>query len=104
MRRKRLILAMGFKLMSDLLSVNRQLLHLIVLLNDLAHRARFHNHAILLATVSPAAITADQMSLQVSIRFCLLLMKHLINDVRLAGPLRNTIVVELRHGRLLPFI
>lgn len=86
---------MRLKLMSDFLSINRQLLQFVILLDDLPHRARLDDHAILLPVIAPCATIANLMALQVSVRLCLLLVEHLVDDMSLGGPRGNPVVIEL---------
>ena len=80
--------------MSYLFPINGQLLHLIVLLKYLAHRARLHDHAptptILLL---PLNIAARAPKLEVAVGLGFLLVEHLVDDlVRLGGAIGDAIV------------
>lgn len=94
--------------MSYLLPINRQLLHLIILLKYLAHRARLDNHAptsILL--LDPLNIATRTPKLEVAVRLCFLLVEHLVDDVRFGGAVGDAIVRVEEHlgeGRLLPLV
>ena len=76
-------------------------MHFVFLLDYSAHGAGL-DHAVLVEGALYHLV--GPLALELAVRVRLLLMQYLVDDVRLAGPLRNTIVVELRHGRLLPFI